>query len=200
MKKLISGALFIFFLLLLTNNGVYAQSTLSRSEKKALKKEIKAYKKAPETYKSMKDKTRNKIESLEAEIEDLRNQLAKEWKKADSLEAVLAEASNKVSELETAVNELEKASINCGKVPSRGTVYSVQIGNYKVLDLRNSFNANKGLRTENYTGGNAYMIGNFTTVQEAVQFAADIKKLGISDAFVTQYIDGNRMISFDANR
>ena len=148
----------------------------------------------------MKDKTRNKIESLEAEIEDLRNQLAKEWKKADSLEAVLAESSNKVSELETAVNELEKASINCGKVPSRGTVYSVQIGNYKVLDLRNSFNANKGLRTENYTGGNAYMIGNFTTVQEAVQFAADIKKLGISDAFVTQYIDGNRMISFDANR
>ncbi len=200
MKKLISGALFIFFLLLLTNNGVYAQSTLSRAEKKALKKEIKAYKKAPETYKSMKDKTRNKIESLEAEIEDLRNQLAKEWKKADSLEAVLAESSNKVSELETAVNELEKASINCGKVPSRGTVYSVQIGNYKVLDLRNSFNANKGLRTENYTGGNAYMIGNFTTVQEAVQFAADIKKLGISDAFVTQYIDGNRMISFDANR
>lgn len=179
-------ASFLFF-----NADGFGQSTLSKPERKALKKEIKAYKKAPETYKRMKEKNEKTIADQEAEIENLRNQLAIEWKKVDSLNTLLSES-------ERTVAELEKAAVDCGKVPSQGTVYSVQVGNYKNLDLRTTFNANKGLRTENYTGGNAYMIGNFTSVEEAIQFVSDIKKLGITDAFVTQYIDGNRNITFDA--
>lgn len=182
---LLIGSLFLF------NSNSFAQSTLSKPERKALKKEIKAYKKAPETYKKMKDKNEKTIADQEAEIENLRNQLATEWKKVDSLNALLSES-------ERTIAEFEKSAIDCGKVPSQGTVYSVQVGNYKNLDLRTTFNANKGLRTENYTGGNAYMIGNFTSVEEAIQFVSDIKKLGISDAFVTQYIDGSRNITFDA--
>jgi len=33
---------------------------------------------------------------------------------------------------------------------------------------------------------------------DAVQFSNDIKTLGISDAFVSQYIDGERNMEFDA--
>jgi hypothetical protein len=176
-----------------STESVFAQSSLSKAEKKALKKEIKAYKKAPETFKDMKDRNKEKIEGLEIEIEGLKNQLAKEWKKVDSLNNVIAEA-------EKTIEEFEKAAVDCGKVPSQGTVYSVQIGSYKLLDLRTTFNANKGLRTENYTDANAYMIGNFTSVAEAVEFVTNIKKLGITDAFVTQYIDGNRVMTFDATK
>ena len=171
----------------------FAQSTLTKPERKALKKEIKAYKKAPETFKNMKDKNKEKIEFLETEVEGLRAQLAREWKKVDSLNNVIAEA-------EKTIEEFEKAAVDSGKVPSQGTVYSVQIGNYKLLDLRTTFNANKGLRTENYTDANAYMIGNFINVSEAVEFVNNIKKLGITDAFVTQYIDGNRVMTFDATK
>ena len=176
---------------LLLNQEGNAQSKLSKAERKALKKEIKAYKKAPETYKNMKDQNTTKILELETEIENLRTQLAIEWQKVDSLNNVIAEA-------EQTIIEFQNAAIDCGKVPSQGTVYSVQIGNYKKLDLKTTFNSGKGLRTESYTGGNAYMIGNFETVEEAKKFVNDIKKLGITDAFVTQYIDGSRIITFDA--
>ena len=177
--------------LLIFNTDSFAQTKLTKTERKALKKEIKAYKKNPESYADMKNKNEKKIAGLEEEIENLRNQLTVEWSNVDSLNKALAGA-------EQTTNEFESAAVNCGKVPSQGTVYSVQIGNYKNLDLRTTFNANKGLRTESYTGSNAYMIGNFMTVEEAIQFVTDIKKLGISDAFVTQYIDGNRNITFDA--
>ena len=42
--------------------------TLSKSEKKILKKELKAYKKNPEDYAMMKEKTKTKIQELNDEI------------------------------------------------------------------------------------------------------------------------------------
>ena len=153
--------------------------------------EIKAYKKNPASYKDAKLKNEKKIADMEAELESLRNQLSTEWSKVDSLKNVIVEN-------EQTIDEFEKSAIDCGQVPSQGTVYSVQIGNFNKLDLRSTFNTGKGLRTENYTGGNAYLIGNFNSAEEAIKFADDIKKLGITNAFVTQYIDGSRNVGYDA--
>jgi predicted RNase H-like nuclease (RuvC/YqgF family) len=169
----------------------FAQEELTVAEKKALKKEIKAYKKNPELYKDVKVKNEKKIAVMETELESLRNQLSTEWSKVDSLKNIIAES-------EQTIDEFEKSSIDCGQVPSQGTVYSVQIGNFNKLDLRSTFNTGKGLRTENYTGGNAYLIGNFNSAEEAIKFADNIKKLGITNAFVTQYIDGSRNVVYDA--
>jgi hypothetical protein len=166
---------------------------MTKAEKKALKKEIKTYKKAPESYADMKDKNAKTVSSLEHEVDSLRTALAAETEKANGLSILLDDAK---SNLET----LKSASVECGKVPDKGTVYSVQIGNYKKLDLRESFDSNKGLRTEHFTGGNAYMVGNFASLSEAIEFTKNMKKLGITDAFVTQYIDGERIIDFDANK
>ncbi len=193
MKNKSLSLILIAALFLFSQSTLFAQSTLPKAERKALKKEIKAYRKAPDTYKNMKESNKKVIANLELELENLKAQLANEWRKVDSLNSV-------ISENEQTITELENAAINCGKVPVQGIVYSVQVGNYKKLDLRTTFNANKGLRTENYTGGNAYMIGNFTSSDEANQFVNDIKKLGINDAFVTQYIDGNRNINYDVRK
>ena len=193
MKNKILSIILTSVLFLLSQFETLAQTALPKAERKALRKEIKAYKKAPETYKVMKEFNKKTISNLEIEIENLKAKLSNEWRKVDSLNGVIAEN-------EQTISELEKAAINCGKVPTQGIVYSVQVGNYKKLDLRTTFNANKGLRTENYTGGNAYMIGNFISSAEANQFVSDIKKLGINDAFVTQYIDGSRNINYDARK
>lgn len=182
---------FVFTSILLFCNAAFSQTVLTKPEKKALKKEIKNLKKHPEIYKDNKDNTAKKIAEQEAEIESLKAQLTTEWGKVDSLKTAVTEA-------EQTIAEFEKSNIECGKVPSQGTVYSVQIGNFKNLDLRSIFNVSKGLRTENYTGGNAYLIGNFITVEEAIQFDTVIKKLGITNAFVTQYIDGTRNVTFKA--
>lgn len=188
--KYVNILLFVVAFFVSTKSS-FAQEKLTVAEKKALKKEIKAYKKNPASYKDAKVKNEKKIADLEVELEALRNQLSTEWGKVDSLKTIIAEN-------EQTIDEFEKSAIDCGKVPSQGTVYSVQIGNFNKLDLRSTFNTGKGLRTENYTGGNAYLIGNFNSVEEAIQFANDIKKLGITNAFVTQYIDGSRNVGYDA--
>jgi predicted RNase H-like nuclease (RuvC/YqgF family) len=191
MKTKYVNILLLVVAFFVSTQSSFAQEKLTVAEKKALKKEIKAYKKNPASYKDAKVKNEKKIADLEVELEALRNQLSTEWGKVDSLKTIIAEN-------EQTIDEFEKSAIDCGKVPSQGTVYSVQIGNFNKLDLRSTFNTGKGLRTENYTGGNAYLIGNFNSVEDAIQFANDIKKLGITNAFVTQYIDGNRNIGYDA--
>jgi len=191
MKTRLSVLVFLFASLLFISNTAVAQKKLTKAERKALKKEIKNYKKAPEKYAAMKESNKKTIQTQEQEIETLKQQLAEEWKRVDSLNAALAEA-------ERVIADYEKSAVECGKVPNQGIVYGVQVGNYKTLDLREFFNSNKGLRTETYTDGNAYVIGNFTTVEEAIQFVKDIRKLGVKDAFVTQYIDGVRVVKFDA--
>jgi hypothetical protein len=193
MKFRILSIIFLSCLIINFCADVNAQQKLSKSERKALKKEIKTYKKAPESYADMKDKNAKTIQSQEREIDSLKSALGLAAEKIDALNILLSDAK---SELEA----LQAEALNCGKVPSKGTVYSVQVGNYKKLDLRESFSSNKGLRTENFTGGNAYMVGNFTTVEEALEFTKNIKKLGITDAFVTQYIDGERIIDFDVQK
>lgn len=193
MKNISVIIILLFSSFLLISFKGYSQTQLTPEERKTLKKELNTYKKAPEKYKDMKDQNAAKIFELEAELENLRLQLTAEWRKVDSLNTVVTEA-------EQTISEFQNSETDCGKVPSQGTVYSVQIGNYKRLDIKNSFNTNKGLRTENTTGGVAYLIGNFATAEEALKFVSDIKKFGITDAFVTQYIDGSRIMDFDASK
>lgn len=193
MKFRILSLVILSTLLGIFNTNLNAQDKMTKAEKKALKKEIKTYKKAPESYADMKEKNAKTVSALQHEIDSLNTALAAEIEKSNGLSILLDDAK---SNLESA----KAASTECGKVPEKGTVYSVQIGNYKKLDLRESFDSNKGLRTEHFTGGNAYMVGNFESLSEALEFTKNMKKLGITDAFVTQYIDGERIIDFDANK
>lgn len=170
---------------------VSAQTTLTKSEKKALKKELKTFKKDLNTYSENKAKQEATIQSLNHTIDSLNEALAAMAFSKDSLISALTDAGNEIQ-------KLTDAQVECGKVPSTGVVYAVQVGNYKKLDLKAFFNGNKAMRTENFTGGNAYMVGNFTTVEEALEFARNMKKLGILDAFVTKYDNGERVIDFDA--
>jgi hypothetical protein len=79
-----------------------------------------------------------------------------------------------------------------------GTVYQVQMGYYQYLDLV-SFNEKlKTIKAEEVDGAKRYVIGHFENVMDAIQFSNDIKKLGIKDAFVSQYEDGVRNMTFDA--
>jgi septal ring factor EnvC (AmiA/AmiB activator) len=176
---------------LLSGFFVSAQTTLTKSEKKALKKELKTFKKDLNTYSENKAKQEATIQSLNHTVDSLNEALAAMAFSKDSLISALTDAGNEIQ-------KLTDAQVECGKVPSSGVVYAVQVGNYKKLDLKAFFNGNKAMRTENFTGGNAYMVGNFTTVEEALEFARNMKKLGILDAFVTKYDNGERVIDFDA--
>jgi septal ring factor EnvC (AmiA/AmiB activator) len=186
MRKYIFVLLTIAFVFQI--NETNAQ-TLSKSEKKALKKEIKTYKKDPIKWVKLLDRHKNEVTDLEAEIERLKAELKDT--KANNNELIA-----KIDELNARYNNLLK-SMPSAKVPN-GTIYQVQMGYYQYLDLV-SFNEKlKVVKAEEVDGAKRYVIGYFENVMDAVQFSNDIKSLGIDDAFVTQYVDGERNMEFDA--
>ncbi len=169
-----------------------AAQGLTKAEKKALKQEIKNYKKSPESYKAMKDKNTAQIADLEKVIEDLSNQLAEARKEQNNL-------NDSLKACHQMVNECIEREENRGQVPM-GTVYQVQIGFYEKLDLK-SFNR-EGIMVKAEETGNSkrYVIGHFANLDDAKRFNRDIQKLGVKDSFVSKYDDGVRDMTFDAEK
>jgi TolA-binding protein len=181
------------FLIILTtlgflmSNSVQAQE-LTKTQRKALKKEIRTYKKNPEKWVKMQNKHQSKVTELTDEIAILNGQL----KSAEMEREKLAEQL-KLEKLRYV--ELEK-TIPTTELPE-GTVYQVQMGFYQYLDLVSFNDKLKTVRAEEIDGKKRYVIGHFDNLLDAVQFSNDIKRIGVSDAFVTEYIDGERNMNFD---
>ena len=186
MKKIIG---FILTLCCLFSMQQVQAQTLTKQEKRALKKEIKEYKKNPEKWVQMMNRHEQEVKDLEEEVEGLKTQLAEARKKQDELEADIIALNLKYNNL------LEKMPTT--DLPD-GTVYQVQMGYYQELDLVSFNNKLKVVKAEEVDGAKRYVIGYFEDLMDAWQFANDIKLLGIEDAFVSQYIDGERNMEFDA--
>ena len=170
------------------NQSVLAQE-LTKTQKRALKKEIRTYKKNPEKWVKMQNQHQDKVNELSDEIARLNAQL----KTAELTSEQLAEQL-KLEQLRYV--ELEK-TIPSTELPE-GTVYQVQMGFYQYLDLVSFNDKLKTVRAEEIDGKKRYVIGHFDNLLDAVQFSNDIKRIGVSDAFVTEYIDGKRNMNFDA--
>ncbi len=135
---------------------------------------------------------KEEVTKLNTEVEELKAKLAE----MENLRAEKQELASKLSALEAQYSKL-KSSIPSTKIPM-GTVYQVQMGYYEYLDLV-SFNEKlKTIKAENVDGKKRYVIGHFDNLMDAVQFRNDIKALGVDDAFVSKYIDGQREMKFDA--
>jgi DNA repair exonuclease SbcCD ATPase subunit len=170
------------------NQSVQAQE-LTKTQKRALKKEIRTYKKNPEKWVKMQNQHQDKLKELSDEIARLNAQL----KTSELTSEQLAEQL-KLEQLRYV--ELEK-TIPSTELPE-GTVYQVQMGFYQYLDLVSFNDKLKTVRAEEIDGKKRYVIGHFDNLLDAVQFSNDIKRIGVSDAFVTEYIDGKRNMNFDA--
>lgn len=170
------------------NQSVQAQQ-LTKTQKRALKKEIRTYKKNPEKWVKMQNQHQDKVKELSDEIARLNAQL----KTAELTSEQLAEQL-KLEQLRFV--ELEK-TIPSTELPE-GTVYQVQMGFYQYLDLVSFNDKLKTVRAEEIDGKKRYVIGHFDNLLDAVQFSNDIKRIGVSDAFVTEYINGKRNMNFDA--
>ena len=163
--------------------------TLTKQERKAIKKEIKSYKKNPEKWVALMSRHEQEIAALEAEIDKLKAELEEARMQNESMALQFQQLELKYENL--------MASMPTTDLPE-GTVYQVQMGYYQELDLVSFNNKLKVVKAEEVDGAKRYVIGYFEDLMDAWQFASDIKALGIDDAFVTQYVDGERNMSFDA--
>jgi TolA-binding protein len=189
MKNIVLTVLSIVFVFSIST--AEAQS-LSKKERRALKKEIRVYKRNPEKWVKMQNQHIAQITELSGEVATLKAKLAE----IEKLRAEKMDLADKLAALEAQYAKL-KRSMPSTQVPM-GIVYQVQMGYYQYLDLV-SFNEKlKTIKAEEVDGAKRYVIGHFENVMDAIQFSNDIKKLGIKDAFVSQYEDGVRNMTFDA--
>ncbi len=72
-------------------------------------------------------------------------------------------------------------------------VFAVQVGAFEEKDLSlysESFVNFKEIRDEQY---NKYALGNFESLEEARQFRQELVSLGLTDAFIGVYVNGERI-------
>ena len=170
------------------NHSAKAQE-LTKTQKRALKKEIRTYKKNPEKWVKMQNQHQAKVKELSDEIASLNAQL-------NTAELTSKQLAEQLKLEQLRYEELEK-TIPTTELPE-GKVYQVQMGFYQYLDLVSFNDKLKTVRAEEIDGKKRYVIGHFDNLLDAVQFSNDIKRIGVSDAFVTEYIDGERNMNFDA--
>ena len=167
---------------------------LSKEEKKQIKAELKAFKKDPARFKSMIDKYKETIDSNEAT-------LGRDKEAMGKLTNTYADAQKKLASVEADLKFcMDKPEPKCPDVtadvltiPSSGTIYKVQLGLYKKFDMNSYFYKPKYVGVEKADGLNRYIVSYFEDKIEAEHFAADLRKLGLHDAFVSKYADGKRI-------
>lgn len=191
---------------LLIANTAFGQ--LSKNDKQKLKNELKAYMSDLEGYKSKKDDLQMTLDSNEAQIKRLKDELAYTAMNQTEMQNKVAAYEKEVSKLRTENEELKSwndstvtaaaenamaATPGAAAVSEKGTVFKIQVGNYKNFSLTKYFSTPRTIGYEDYNGTTRYVIGGFTDRKVAFNFLEDIKRLGISDAFVAKYIDGKRV-------
>ena len=186
------------------------KTELSKESLKKIKAELKSYLSNPSQYATEKETQKVRMISAEKELNDIKTGLRVERRDLDFARDSVSFLLAKIEELKNSMpapsagteggSEMAMSPADCNEMPSKGTFYKVQIGNFSKLSP-SGFGGTKVLTTEvSSAGTKKFMIGYFTTFAEALQFSKDIEKLGISDAFVSQYNDGSRNEGFDETK
>jgi hypothetical protein len=129
---------------------------------------------------------------------------------ADNAKSQLQSKDEKIVQLETQLTELKANSI---KMPAEtnekdissngyerqnaspnGVVFKVQIGAFKNKDLTKYFENNKYFSGEvDSDGTKKYTLGYFSDYWEADNFKKYLREMGVKDAWIVPYKEGNRL-------
>ncbi len=176
----------------------------NKDEYKKIKDELKNYMKHPEQYKAKMDANQADKDSADAQLsrlkadlkasQDNEAELQKKVAAADDQTKTLQDENAKLNEAVTAAKETDMKSST-----AKGTIYKVQLGMYKGFNINKYFDQPRYIGYEEVDGMNRYVISYFPDQETALKFVADIRKLGLKQAFVAKYIDGTRVYEWSEN-
>jgi uncharacterized tellurite resistance protein B-like protein len=178
-------------------SGIQVFAQLSKSEKKEWKKKAKEYAKNPANFKTFveaKQEADNQVSSLSTQVNQLKSSMSDK-------DAKIAELEDQISrmrgELTSAKAELarykESPPVNSMDF-SKGVVFKVQIGAFKNKDLSKYFENNPNFGGEAAEKGEQKLtIGIFRDYWEADTFKKYMREMGVSDAWIVPYKDGQRV-------
>lgn len=191
MKRIVALSVFVLFVAV----GYNANAQLSKQEKKEWKKRIKAlepeqFKTLVEENKSLKSQTaslKNELAGVDDKIADKDDQISSLQKQVSSLRDELAEANSKPKQ--PAQQVADQGGIN----ENVGVVFKVQIGAYNAKDLSKYGSKAKNFSQETENGLNKFTVGAFRDYWEADTFKKYLREMGVKDAFIVSYKDGQRV-------
>ncbi|MFK7900752.1 MAG: SPOR domain-containing protein [Cyclobacteriaceae bacterium] len=174
-----------------------AAAKKAKAEAKEWKKKLKSldvasYKKLleeKEAAESEKSSYLAQLDALDAENTNLKNQTSQ--LKA-SLSQMEEEINAKASEPIVEVAPI--ATTPSGNNMDQGVAFKVQIGSFKTLGSAASLaSGNDNFGAESDGDNNKYTIGAFRSYQDADLMKKYLRKMGVRDAWIVSYKDGNRV-------
>lgn len=175
------------------------EAQLSKKERKEWKKKLK--KTTPEQFKRMYDENA----SLKQEVSSLQGQLSGIQSTIGEKEAEVAELTEKnraleaqVAEAQAAMETQDEQEMETKTVDMSGVVFKVQIGAFRNKDLSKYFenNANFGGEVDE-EGVQRITLGVFHDYWEADTFKKYLREMGVNDAWIVPYKDGQRVAMKD---
>ncbi len=170
-----------------------AQKEGNKRDFRQVKKEMQEVYYDIEKYEAMKNKaqeTQKSYDSLGKALKDLREEAQKS---EQALQALKEEQERKQQELTVLERQLKQTPQS--DVPNEGVFFSIQIGAYNKRDISHLIKENEAeLNVEKTeTGLKKYLIGGYSTYEDASQARLKLRRMGFKDAWIVAYKDGNRV-------
>lgn len=192
MKK----SIIVFFCLALIVASTQSFAQLSKKEKKEWKKKAKEYAKNPINLKQLEEDKQaadNTVSTLNQKVSQMQSSLGDKDSKIAELEDQLSQSRGQLSAANAELTSLKENPSNSMDF-SKGVVFKVQIGAFKNKNLAKYFENNPNF------GGEAkdnepqkLTIGVFRDYWEADTFKKYMREMGVKDAWIVPYKDGQRV-------
>jgi hypothetical protein len=192
MKK----GIILFFCLALIAASTQSFAQLSKKEKKEWKKKAKQFAKEPENLKQLtedKQAADASVASLNQKVSQMQSTISDKDAKIAQLEDELSQMRGQLTSANAELAQLKENPANSMDF-SKGVVFKVQIGAFKNKDLAKYFENNPNFGGEAKDGEPQKLtIGIFRDYWEADTFKKYMREMGVKDAWIVPYKDGQRV-------
>ena len=192
-----NNRLVVFFCLALIFSTSHSIAQLSKQEKKEWKKKAKEFSRNPANLKQLtedKEAAEGQVSSLNDRVAQLQSNMSNKDARIAELEDQLAEARAQATTARAELAQLKTSPVVNEMDFSQGVVFKVQIGAFKNKDLQKYFDNNPNLGGEVKDGEpQKITLGIFRDYWEADQFKKYMREMGVKDAWIVPYRDGQRV-------
>jgi hypothetical protein len=187
----------LIFCLALIFSASQTFAQLSKKEKKEWKKKAKEYSKKPADLKQLiedKESAQSQLASLNQKLTDLQSGVSDKDAKIAELEDQLSQTRSQLTSTKAELAQLRETPVINPMDFSKGVVFKVQIGAFKNKDLAKYFENNPNFGGEvKENEPQKITIGIFRDYWEADKFKKYMREMGVKDAWIVPYRDGERV-------
>ena len=189
--------LILLFCLALTFSTSQIFAQLSKQEKKEWKKKAKEFAKNPANLKQLteeKQAAEGQVSSLNQRVTQLQSNMSDKDARIAELEDQLSQTRGQLTTTRAELAQLKETPVVNPMDFSKGVVFKVQIGAFKNKDLAKYFENNPNFGGEVKEGEpQKVTIGIFRDYWEADTFKKYMREMGVKDAWIVPYRDGQRV-------